>query len=82
MLERLLRLFSLVANPNQAFSYVGQMLVLLLPHYLSIALPAAFFFGVLLTFRRLQRDSEFVVLAGHRPEPRPPAGAGARRWRW
>jgi lipopolysaccharide export system permease protein len=62
VLERLLRLFSLVANPNQAFSYVGQMLVLLLPHYLSIALPAAFFFGVLLTFRRLQRDSEFVVL--------------------
>jgi lipopolysaccharide export system permease protein len=63
VLERLLRLFSLVANPNQAFSYVGQMLVLLLPHYLSIALPAAFFFGVLLTFRRLQRDSEFVVLS-------------------
>jgi lipopolysaccharide export system permease protein len=63
VLERVLRLFSLVANPNQAFSYVGQMLVLLLPHYLSIALPAAFFFGVLLTFRRLQRDSELVVLA-------------------
>ena len=63
VLERVLQLFSLVANPNQAFRYVGQMLVLLLPHYLSIALPAAFFFGVLLTFRRLQRDSEFVVLA-------------------
>jgi len=63
LLERLLRLFSLVANPNQAFSYVGQMLVLLLPHFLSIALPAAFFFGVLLTFRRLKRDSEFVSLA-------------------
>ena len=63
LLERVLRLFGLVANPNRAFSYVGQMLVLLLPHYLSIALPAAFFFGVLLTFRRLKRDSEFVVLA-------------------
>jgi lipopolysaccharide export system permease protein len=63
VLERVLRLFALVANPNQAFSYVGQMLVLLLPHYLSIALPAAFFFGVLLTFRRLQRDSELVVMA-------------------
>jgi lipopolysaccharide export system permease protein len=62
VLERVLRLFSLVANPNHAFSYVGQMLVLLLPHYLSIALPAAFFFGVLLTFRRMRRDSEFVVL--------------------
>jgi lipopolysaccharide export system permease protein len=63
LLERVLHLFSLVANPNQAFSYVGQMLVLLLPHFLSIALPAAFFFGVLLTFRRLERDGEFVILA-------------------
>jgi lipopolysaccharide export system permease protein len=63
LLERLLRLFGLVANPHQAFRYVGQMLVLLLPHYLSIALPAAFFFGVLLTFRRLKRDSEFVILS-------------------
>ena len=33
LLERVLQLFSLVANPNQAFSYVGQMLVLLLPHF-------------------------------------------------
>jgi lipopolysaccharide export system permease protein len=63
VLERVLQLFGLVANPDQAFSFVGRMLVLLLPHYLSIALPAAFFFGVLLTFRRLQRDSELVVLA-------------------
>ena len=64
LLERVLKLFDLVANPNKAFSYVGQMLVLLLPHFLSIALPAAFFFGILLTFRRLKRDSEFVILAG------------------
>jgi lipopolysaccharide export system permease protein len=64
LLERVLHLFALIANPHKAFSYVGQMLVLLLPHFLSIALPAAFFFGVLLTFRRLKRDSEFVVLAG------------------
>ena len=40
LLERLLRLFNLVANPNKAFSFVGQMLVLLTPHYLSVALPA------------------------------------------
>jgi lipopolysaccharide export system permease protein len=38
------------------------MLLLLTPHYLSIALPAAFFFGVLLTFGRLKQDGEFVVL--------------------
>ncbi len=63
LLERVLHLFGLVANPNKAFSYVGQMLVLLMPHYLSIALPAAFFFGILLTFGRLKRDSELVVMA-------------------
>lgn len=62
LLERVLHLFGLVANANKAFSYVGQMLLLLTPHYLSIALPAAFFFGVLLTFGRLHRDGELVVL--------------------
>jgi lipopolysaccharide export system permease protein len=63
LLERVLRLFGLVANPNKAFSFVGQMLVLLTPHYLSVALPAAFFFGVLLTFMRLRQDNELVVLS-------------------
>ena len=63
LLERVLRLFGLVANPNKAFSFVGQMLVLLTPHYLSVALPAAFFFGVLLTFLRLRQDNELVVLS-------------------
>ncbi len=62
LLERILYLFSLVANPNNALAYVGQMLLLLTPNYLSIALPAAFFFGVLLTFGRLKQDGEFVVL--------------------
>ena len=62
LLERVLYLFSLVANPSTALSYVGQMLLMLAPHYLSIALPAAFFFGVLLTFGRLKQDGEFVVL--------------------
>lgn len=64
LLERLLRLFALVANPDKALGYVAQMLVLLLPHFLTIALPAAFFFGVLLTVQRLRRDSELVVLSG------------------
>jgi lipopolysaccharide export system permease protein len=39
------------------------MLVLLTPHYLSVALPAAFFFGVLLTFMRLRQDNELVVIS-------------------
>lgn len=61
LLERLLRLFSLVNDPDKALFYVGQMLILLTPHYLSLALPAAFFFGVLLTFVRLERDNELVL---------------------
>ena len=62
LLERVIYLVGLVANPNNALGYVGQMLLLLTPHYLGIALPAAFFFGVLLTFGRLKQDGEFVVL--------------------
>lgn len=62
LLERALYLFSLVTNPSNAMGYVGQMLLFLLPHYLSIALPAALFFGVLLTFGRLKQDGEFVVI--------------------
>ena len=80
LLERVLKLFDLVANPNKAFSYVGQMLVLLLPHFLSIALPAAFFFGVLLTFLRLKRDRELVALAGTGPEAS--GGCSRRSWAW
>jgi lipopolysaccharide export system permease protein len=64
LLDRMLRLFGLVANPNKALSFVGQMLILLTPHYLSVALPAAFFFGVLLTFMRLRQDNELVILSG------------------
>jgi lipopolysaccharide export system permease protein len=71
LLERVIYLFGLVANPNNALGYVGQMLLLLTPHYLGIALPAAFFFGVLLTFGRLKQDGEFVVLMA--------AGCGLQR---
>jgi len=61
LIERMLRLLDLVANPDRIFSYVGQMLVLLIPHFLGVALPAAFFFGILLTFNRLKRDNEMEV---------------------
>ena len=68
LLERLLYLFSLVADPNNALGYVGQMLLLLTPHYLSIALPAAFFFGVLLTFGRVLRAGQVVDQLGPQPQ--------------
>ncbi len=62
LLERLMRLFDLFAGPDDVLRNVGTMVVLLAPHYLGIALPAAFFFGVLLTFGRLNRDNELPAL--------------------
>lgn len=62
LLGRAVGLFEIVAGPQDAFKHIGQMLLYLLPHLLGIALPAAFFFGVLLTINRLTRDSEIVVL--------------------
>ncbi len=62
LLERTLRVVGLVANWNGATGMVFRMLMNLVPHYLGIALPAAFFFGVLLTFNHLNRSSELAVL--------------------
>ncbi len=62
LLERLLRLLGLAANPNQVLSYLSQMLITLIPHYLGLALPLAFFLGVLLTFNRLHREHELAVM--------------------
>jgi lipopolysaccharide export system permease protein len=63
LLERLLRLLELADNPNQVLSYLSQMLITLIPHYLGVALPLAFFLGVLFTFNRLNRDNELAVMA-------------------
>jgi lipopolysaccharide export system permease protein len=71
LLERLLRLLNRVVDADQVLGYVSQMLVTLIPHYLGVALPLAFFLGVILTFNRLNRDSELMVMAA--------SGAGLRR---
>jgi lipopolysaccharide export system permease protein len=74
MLERLLavlRLVSSVSNVNNVLTYLGQMLVMLTPHYLGLILPAAFFLGTLLTLNRMSRDSELAVMFA--------AGAGLPR---
>ncbi len=62
LLERLLRLVSLAANPDQLLSYLSRMLITLIPHYLGLAMPLAFFLGVLLTFNHLHRDHELAVM--------------------
>ncbi len=62
MLERVLAVLRLVGNLNDILGYLGQMLIMLAPHYLGLVLPAAFFLGVLLTLSRLSRDSELAVM--------------------
>ncbi len=71
LLERLLRLLGLAANPDRVLGYISQMLVSLIPHYLGIALPLVFFLGMMLTFNRLSRDNELAVMTA--------AGKGLQR---
>lgn len=63
LLERMLRLMSLTANADASAFRVFEMMMSLVPHYLGIALPAAFFVGILLAFNRLASDSELVALS-------------------
>ena len=71
LLERLLRLLNLAAHPDQILSYVSQMLVTLIPHYLGVATPLAFFLAIVITFNRLDRDKELAVMTA--------AGIGLQR---
>ncbi len=64
VLERVLRLFEFAAENNAAFGLVLQMAVNLLPHYLGLALPAAFFISVLLLIAQLGASSELDVIRG------------------
>ena len=62
LLERLLRLFDLVASRNAPPGSVPRMLVDLVPHYLGLALPAALFIGVYFVVARLSRDNELDAM--------------------
>ena len=67
LLERLLRLFDLVAATGAPVSSVFRMIAHLVPHYLGVALPAAFTIAMFLALSRLSDDSEIdVVLASGR----------------
>lgn len=61
-LERLLRLVDIVASAGAPIGHVIELQLYLAPHYLGLAVPAAFFIGALLGFRRLFEDSELVVM--------------------
>ena len=64
VLERILRLFEFAADHGGAFVQVMQMALNLIPHYLGMALPAAFFISILLLMARLGDDNEIDVLLG------------------
>jgi lipopolysaccharide export system permease protein len=62
LLERLVRLLDLLVNEGGPLGLILQMLVNLVPHYIGLAVPAAFFVAVLLAVMRLVRDSEMDAL--------------------
>lgn len=62
VLERLLRLFDFVTQQGASPGPVIDMAVNLLPHYLGLALPAAFCIGMLGALSRLSQDSELDAL--------------------
>lgn len=62
LLERMLRLFDLMATRGGELSGVLALMVSLVPHYLGLALPAAYFFSVFLVVARLAEDNEIDAL--------------------
>ncbi len=62
LLERMLRLMNLTVGSDTSPAVILGMLVNLVPHYLGLALPTAFFIGIWLAFARLNEDSELAAL--------------------
>lgn len=60
--ERTLRVVDLVVGWRGSLFVVFEMLGYLVPHYMGLALPVAFFLGILLTFSRLSREGEMAAM--------------------
>jgi lipopolysaccharide export system permease protein len=60
--ERLVRLLDLASSDGAPLAPLFAMLVALLPHYLGLALPAAFALGLLVTVARLSTTNELDAL--------------------
>lgn len=60
--ERTMRVVDLVVGWRGSLIVVVEMLGYLVPHYMGLAIPAAFFLGVLLTFARLSREGELAAI--------------------
>ncbi|MEM9043649.1 MAG: LptF/LptG family permease [Pseudomonadota bacterium] len=62
LIERLLRLLDFITGHGADIGPVLTMMLNLLPHYMGLALPAAFCVGVLATLSKLSRENEIDVL--------------------
>ena len=62
LLERILRLFTLLAASSARFELILDLVGNLVPHYLGLALPAAFFISVFLVIARLGDNNEVDAL--------------------
>jgi lipopolysaccharide export system permease protein len=62
LLERMLRIMDLTVGSEGSLAVMFGMLLNLVPHYLGLALPAAFYIGIWLAFARLNDDSELAAL--------------------
>jgi len=61
-LERLLRVIEIITDEGAPVGQAFAVLLYLLPHYLSLALPASLFLGVLFAVRGLRSGSELTAL--------------------
>lgn len=62
LLERVIRLFQLVTSTGHPLDIVLQLAFNLVPHYLGLALPAAFFVSIFFVVSRLGDDHEFDAM--------------------
>ncbi len=62
LLERILRLLDLLSASSDRFGFVAQLAVNLVPHYIGLTLPAAFFLAVVIVVNRMNQSSEIDAL--------------------
>src|SRR4051794_4080162 len=60
--ERMLHVVDLVIGWRGSLLVVFEMLGFLVPHYMGLALPAAFFIGILIVVGRLSREGELDAM--------------------
>jgi lipopolysaccharide export system permease protein len=62
LLERTLRLLDMLAASSDRFGFVAQLAVNLVPHYVGLTLPAAFFLALVIVVNRMNQSSEVDAL--------------------